>query len=125
MYINQTYFKSVLIVALIMSLNSCSKDEKKDTEQVTNQFNTYNITKNSILIEFYSAKSFNRLIIEDYNEYPLYIKSKRKGQLYSVIYEGDDSYKLFLYFYQEYKIQPLERKNSNIQLQCCQQNMDK
>ena len=45
MYISQIYFKSVLIVALIMSLNSCSKDEKKDTEQATNQFKTYKITK--------------------------------------------------------------------------------
>jgi hypothetical protein len=65
---------------------------------------TYNKFTNSIDIEFYSAESYNRLIIKDYSDYPLYTKSKRNGRLSAIKYEGDAVYKLFLYFYKEYTI---------------------
>jgi hypothetical protein len=103
-YILINYKKLIRKVALCM--HKTSHDDLKWIYFIAknNKVFIYYNYSHSITIKFYSSESFNRLIIEDYEEDPLYIKYKRQGRLSSVKYESDNFYKLFLYYYKEYKI---------------------
>jgi len=103
-YLLINYKKLIRKVALC--IHKTSNDDLKWIYFIAknNKVFIYYNYSNSITIKFYSSNSFNRLIIEDYEEYPLYIKYKRQGRLSSVKYEGNNICKLFLYYYQEYKI---------------------
>jgi hypothetical protein len=82
--INKYYIKYDLInyKKLIKKTAICIHNDYYDNLEWTyyiaknNKLIIYNSSENSITIKFYSS---NRLIIEDYEEDPLYIKYKRQG----------------------------------------------
>jgi len=78
-----------------------------------NKLIIYNSSENSVIIEFHPAESFKNLLIQNYNDelmienytgIPLLAKYKKQSKIIWIKYEGGKVYKLFVYFYKEYKI---------------------